>query len=239
MAKLIHADFYKTFHRVYFYILAAGLAALCFLMNYAKRGGMLGNMSSSVQFAVMLLEYPVIILSMVTQIVFSEEFQFHTLKNTASYGTNRTLLFTAKLITSILLCMILAAVVLAAYFGSMFIFLKHDAEFTSSLLNNFFMRLGVSCAVYAACITMSAFFTVLFRRNGLAIFFYYGVFYLMQYFLVLLHLEKFESYLLEAQFATIRKLSVTSFQKPLMVSAVTTLVFFIAGAVAFRRKDLC
>lgn len=239
MLKLIRADFYKTFHRSYFYVMALIIAALCFVMNFALRGGTYGSASCSTMFAMSLLSFPIFILPMITQIVFSEEYQSHTLKNTAAYGTNRMAIYTSKCIISVLLGVILAAVVLVAYFGGMFLFLPVDAKFNSELLREFFTRLAAASSVYIACISMAVCFSGFFSRNGMATFLYYGVFYLTEYLLQLLHLSKGNEYLLKTQIGLIMQSPITQLRQPVIISLVTMAVFFVGGAALFQKKDLC
>ena len=236
MLKLIHADFYKVFHRLYFYILTVVLAGLCFITIFAMKGSCA---SQSIKFAIAMFSMPVFILPMVTQIVFSEEYQSHTLKNTASYGTDRTVLFISKWITSILLSAILAAVLLAVYMGGTMLILKRDAAFNSALIQEFFTRLGAACSVYIACISMSVFLAAVFNRNGFAIFLYYALFYFTGYLLLLFRLGSATKYLLKYSLDAIMQNPATQLQQPVVVSLVTAVAFFVGGAVLFRRKDLC
>lgn len=237
MLKLIHADFYKVFHRSYFYILTVVLAGLCFITIFAMKSSSCA--SESIKFAIEMFSMPVFILPMITQIVFSEEYQSHTLKNTASFGTDRTVLFISKWITSILLSAILAAVLLAVYMGGTMLILKRDAAFNSSFIQMFFTRLGAACSVYIACISMSVFLAAMFNRNAFAIFLYYALFYFTVYLLILLQLASATKYLLKCSLDAIMQSPVTQLQQPVVVSLVTAAVFFVGGAVLFRRKDLC
>lgn len=240
MLKLIHADLYKVFHRMYFYIMMLALVVLCVIVNSAMHGsGQYGTASFSIMFAVSLLNLPVILMPMLTEIVSAEEYRDHTIKNTLSFGTNRTLLFLSKYICAVILGVILMAVVLGSYFGSMMIFLPKDPKFTSEIIREFFIRLGASCTVYLACISMAVFFTVLFNRSTMAIFLYYGVFYLTEYLLYLFHFSKGIDYLLKTQISNIMKLPIIQLQNPVVISLVTLLVFLMAGIALFRKRDVC
>lgn len=237
MLKLIHADLYKTFHRAYYFVMMLLIAALCVTLIFALRGGQYGNWSGSTACAISMLSYPIIFLPMLTQIVSAEEFHDHTLKNTLSFGTNRTTLYVSKWVTTVLLGVLLTAVVLAVYFGSSAMLLTKDAAFKG--FGDFFIRLGASCSVYLACISMSVFFIALFNRSTLAIFLYYGVFYLTDLILKLIHLNKGIDYLLKTQINSICAVPVAQLQKPVVISLVTMAVFFVGGLVIFRKKDLC
>lgn len=240
MLKLIHADLYKVFHRAYFYIMMAILAALCVFVNFAIHGsGAYNTASFSVTSAISFLSFPVILLPMLTEVVSAEEYRDHTIKNTLSFGTNRTVLFLSKSISAVILGVILMVVVVVVYFGSMMILLPKDANFTSDFMREFFIRLGASCSVYVACISMAIFFTVLFNKSTLAIFLYYGAFYLTDLLFKLFHFSKGIDYLLKSQISNITALPIVKLQTPVTISLVTMLVFLVAGIAVFRRRDVC
>lgn len=239
MLKLIHADFYKVFHRAYYFVMMLGICALCVGLIFALRGGQYGNWSGSSIMAISLLNFPIILLPMMTQIISAEEYHDHTLKNTLSFGTNRTALYVSKWVTAILLGLLLTVVVLAVYFGSTSMLLTKDAAFKWDVAREFFIRLGAACSVYIAGISMSLFFVALFNRSTLAIFLYYGAFYLTDLLLKLLHLNKGIDYLLKTQISDIMSKPISQLQTPVVISLITMVVFFAAGLAIFRRKDLC
>lgn len=239
MLKLMHADLYKTFHRAYYFVMMLLISALCVTLIFTLRGGEYGNWSGSAACAASMLSLPVVLLPMITQIVSAEEYRDHTLKNTLSFGTNRTALYVSKWVTTVLLGVLLMVVVLAVYFGSSAMLLPKDAAFKGEIFREFFIRLGAACSVYVACISMSVFFIALFNRSTLAIFLYYGAFYLTDLILKLVHLNKGVDYLLKTQINNICAVPVAQLQKPIVISLVTMAVFFVGGMVLFRKKDLC
>lgn len=238
MLKLMHADFYKTFHRVYYFGIILIVAALCIILNISIHtlNPEYNNATFSLSMAFSLMAMPVILVPMVTQIVTDED-RDHTLKNTAAYGTNRVLLYSSKWITEVLLFVLLAAAALAAFFGSMLL-LPRDATFTGAMVREFFVRLAAMSTVYAACISMSMFFSALFRSNNLAVFSYYGAFYLSGKLLMLFRLSDGSKYLLQTQSDAFLGNPVADFQTPLVISLVTMAIFFAAGAAVFRRKEV-
>jgi ABC-2 type transport system permease protein len=237
MLKMIHADLYKTFHRAYFFIMVLVVSGLCVAIMFAARGGSAGNWSGATLLGSMLLDYPILLIPMLTQIVYAEEFRDHTLKNTISFGMNRTTLFVSKWLTTIILGLIMAVVVLLFFFGSAAIIFPRDAQFTWDLVKVFFERLGASCLVYIASISMSVFFIQLFNKSTLAIFLYYGAFYLTDMILKLLKYEKGIDYLLKTQISAIISNPIEQLRDPIIISLVTMAAFFVAGIVFFRKKD--
>lgn len=237
MLKMIHADLYKTFHRAYFFIMMLVVSGLCVAMVFAMRGGTAASWSGAATLVSMLLDYPILLIPMITQIVYAEEFRDHTLKNTVAFGTNRTSLYISKWLTTIILGLIMAAVVLFFFFGSAALILPKDPGFKWELMKVFFERFGASCLVYVASISMSVFFIQLFNKSTLAIFFYYGAFYLTELILKLVKLEKGIDYLLKTQISEIMSKPIDQLQNPIVITLVTMAVFFAAGIVFFRKKD--
>lgn len=239
MLKLMRADFYKIFHRAYFFVMMLVIAALCVLLNISSRasGEEFQRASFSMGMALSLMAMPVVLAPMITQIV-SDEDRDHTLKNTVAFGSDRVLLYASKWLTALLLYGILAAAALGAYFGSMAILLQKDPGFTGEMVQEFFTRLAAMSAVYAACVSLSTFFSALFRNNGLAFVFYYGSFYLANQLLFLVKFSKGTEYTLKTQADQIIRQPLGSLPQYAAVSLVTMALFFAAGAAVFRRKDV-
>lgn len=240
MLKLISADLYKVFHRAYFYVLTLVLLALSLVMVVALHtGSPHANMASvALQVGIQYLSLPVMILPCLTDIILNEEYREHTMKNTISNGTNRVMLYSAKLVTAFLLGVIMMAVVLGIYFGSAMLILPHDAALNSALINGFFTRIAASCAVYAACLGMTAFFSTLCSRNTLWLFLFYGAFLFTDLLLKLFRLNKGIDYLLKTQIGAISANPVTQLATPVVISLVTLVVFYAAGTVLFCKKDV-
>jgi ABC-2 type transport system permease protein len=237
MLKMIHADLYKTFHRAYFFIMTLVVSGLCVALVFAMRGERAGNWTGAAGIGVALLEYPVFLLPMLTQIVYAEEFRDHTLKNTIAFGTNRTVLYISKWLTIIILGVIMAVVVLFFFFGTAALILPRDSNFTWDLIKEFFERFGASCLIYIAGISMSVFFIQLFNKSTLAIFLYYGGFYLTDLLLSLIKCNKGIDYLLKTQMSAMMYKPIDQLRDPIIITLVTMAVFFVAGIVFFRKKD--
>ena len=241
MLKQIHCDLYKVFHRFYFYIMALALGGLCILLNavMANQGGKAYPVSFSWQFFASVLSYGLFLLPMLTEIVLAEENREHTLKNAVSFGAARGTLFVSKFVTSVILGVILIAVVLTFYCGSSLLLLPKDAAFTADMVRGFFERVGVACIVYMAALAVSAFLSILLRRNSLFIFAYYGTIFLTDYLFKLLKISFLNSYLLKTQFSAISSAqSMMQMQMPFLVSIVTLAVFTVFGLFVFKKQDV-
>lgn len=239
MLKLIRADFYRLFHRAYVYGLLGGLAGLSVLVNFMiSRSGEYAIASFSWEFALEWLSLPLMLMPMLADIVFAEEYKEHTLKNIVANGTNRIALYLSKTVTSVLLGLLLAAVMLGVYCASSLLFLDRDPQFTQQLVREFFQRIGVACAVYIAGLTLANLFTVLFRRSSLSMFVYYGAVFFSPYLFRLLRLEMLQDYLLANQTGVVAKAPMAQLSGPLEVSAVTAAVCIVFGFVFFYRQDV-
>lgn len=240
MLKFIHADLYRIFHRLYFYLLTASIAGLCILVNFALSQSPDNSLTRlSWSMALSFLTFPAMLMPMLTELVTGEEFREHTLKNTLSFGISRKKLFASKLITSTILGVILGAAALASYCGSSLLFLRRDAGFTDAFIRDFFSRVGIACVIYAAGVVMATFLSVCFRRNSLSIFAYYGLLFLSPYFFTLLRLSVINKYLLVSQFKIIASGNPQQAQTALLIGVITLAVFALMEMFSLKRKDFC
>ena len=241
MFKQLRCDLYKIFHRFYFYVLTLALGGLCILINVVLLNpqGTPAPLSLSWQFLANLLSYGLFLLPMLTEIVLAEENREHTMKNAVSFGMARNTLFLSKFLTSVVLGIILIAAILVFYGGSSLMLLPKDADFTAELVRQLFAKIGAACAVYVAALAVSAFFSILLRRNSLFIFAYYGAIFLTGYLFKLLKISFLNRYLLKSQFTDILSAqSLNQMQTPFLVAAATLVVFTVCGLLVFKRQDV-
>ncbi len=237
MLKLIRADLYRSFHRFYLYLLAAGLAGICLLLTFQARGHAtaadLWRMAQA-----QLFGFPLMVIPMLPDIVFTEENREHTLKNTVAFGVNRAELYGSKTVTSILLGLLLAAAVLGVFCGSSLLLLPRGPEFTGELVRQFFVRFAALCSVYVGAVAVAAVFTIFLHRGALAVFAYYAAIYLSRYLFLLLHIPKANDYLLYSQVHPIVSGAPDAVRQAVLISFVTFAVFLALGAALFRRSDV-
>lgn len=242
MLKMIRADLYKVFHRPFFYLLLAGMAVLAFLVNFSLSRLSEGNTVYNSWMVVLtyFLSWPVLLIPVLIDLVGAEEYKEHTLKNSISYGMNRTKLYCSQLSVSAILGILVGAVALGAYCGSSLLLLRQDPSFTGVFAADFFRRVGVCCLGYAASIPIAAFLGVMLQKNSLFVFAFYAAVYLPQLLLNLFHLSDLSKYfLLMPQFS---RIAAGTSQQMLISAAVffATAVFFgILGIAFFRKKDIC
>ncbi len=239
MLKLIHADLYRCFHRLYLYLLAGALAGLCLLLSFQfRRQGDITAAQAWTFALTQLFGYPLLVIPMLPDIVFTEESREHTLKNTVAFGVSRVELYVSKALTAILLGLLLAAAALAVYCGGTLLLLPRGPVFAGGLAGQFFGRFAALCSVYVGAVAVAALFTVFLHRGALAVFVYYAAVYMSRYLFPLLHLPKAADYLLVAQVRPIVSGAPDAVRQAVLISLATLAAFLTLGAACFRRRDV-
>ena len=241
MIKSIHSDLYRTFHRMYMLVLIIGMAGLAVAVNIALSSSSnpeMASVSTSWNLALGMLTFPMFILPMLVDIVFAEEYKEHTLKNTVSSNTDRTVLYISKTITAILLGIILAAVTYAVWCGSSLVFLHHDVHFTSQFIQDFLTRIISVCADYIACIAVASFFAMILKRSSLFVFAYYGVVFFAKYIFTLFKVSSLSKFLLSEQVIVFERGSMAQMQNSILICLITLIVFTVLGVVFFKKQDV-
>lgn len=88
MSKIINADLYKSFHRVYVYVLMAVMVGASIFVNSILAYNKI-PLESSFGLALSILVFPLFFISMFADIITAEENKEHTMKNTISFGVSR------------------------------------------------------------------------------------------------------------------------------------------------------
>lgn len=174
MLKLIKADLYKSFHRMYLYIFMGVMGVFAILYNvivasaHAPREAAFGSV-------VIFLAFPLFLVVMFVDIVTAEENKEHTMKNTVSFGISRSKLFIAKNISTVLVAAAVAAFTLAAFFGSGLILLVPGKGYTPAFLSDLLLRISIALLLYVAAITLGTLLAIIIKRNALFTFAYFGI----------------------------------------------------------------
>lgn len=118
MVKYLNAELYKVRHRVYLFgflaVVLGGITAM-FMMMKANSGP---NTTTEAMLWVLPLTLSVglDLVVAISDMVFSDQYKYNTLKNEVSYGLPRFRIYFGKLIASAIMCVVLCAVILAYYF---------------------------------------------------------------------------------------------------------------------------
>lgn len=120
MVKYLSAEIYKLTHRKtylfgFFAFILGGIAAFMVLCKYNAGNG------ASLNFFLMnlppLFMTGMFLVLMVSDMVFSDQYKFNTLKNEASYGLPRTRIYLGKLIATALAAVVICAIIILFYAG--------------------------------------------------------------------------------------------------------------------------
>lgn len=137
MLNYIKSEFYRVFHGKVFYILTGTLSGLTVLMNiilYLFNRFVFEFPYGSIQYSLNILSGSMTTLllggMLVTSFMFSEEHKNGTLKNTVAFGIARGQFFTGKCIVCSAASLICMTVVLVFYYGSAYLLLNDPGGIT-------------------------------------------------------------------------------------------------------------
>ena len=118
MVKYLNAELYKVRHRVYLFgflaVVLGGMSAM-FMMMKANSGP--NTTTEAVLWVLPLaLSVGLYLVVAISDMVFSDQYKYNTLKNEVSYGLPRFRIYFGKLIATAIMCVVLCAMILAYYF---------------------------------------------------------------------------------------------------------------------------
>lgn len=132
MRNYLSAECYKVFHRSYFYVTLLVCLALEGLLLW---GSWLtyhwGN--TSIDFYSTALMIPVLLsvgmyaTLLTTDMVFSDQYKYTTLKNEVSYGLSRSRIYAGKLLVSLLVSLVAAVIMVGFYLLGCWVLYPHNA----------------------------------------------------------------------------------------------------------------
>lgn len=242
MSKIINADLYKSFHRVYVYVLMAVMVGASIFVNSILAYNKI-PLESSFGLALSILVFPLFFISMFADIITAEENKEHTMKNTISFGVSRNKFFIAKNISAVLVAVAVAVVTLAAYTISAWILLKPEKNDMSAVLSDFAIRIGVAMLLYVAAAVLATFLAAVIKRNAMFTFAYFGALILPVYVFKLLNLvnpffAKVQNVMLFMQVQIIAGVPQAQLINSVWVALVQIAVFAVLGLIVFRRQEI-
>lgn len=242
MLKLMKADFYKLLRRPYLYVLTGSLTFLMVFLNLSFHSG---TITRELTFAQMtqFLFFPLFLVAMFVDITTAEEIKHGTLKNTVSFGVNRTALYLSKLFTATLLGLACAAVILAAFLASGYLFVKPGAGFTDDFFQDFLMRIGVAFVLYIGGVSLGTVLAVLLKKNAAFGFAYPGLLLLPPIFLMILgsYLPVFGTAAKATLFVlcyNLPSMAQADFPLAILIGVLHYVVFGLLGAYLFSRQEI-
>ena len=119
MVDYIRAEFYKLFHRRYFYLALLFLFGCAALLvagwAFTNSNGNTVDFNSGGSMAILLLSVGLYAPVIVGDLVFSEQYKANTMKNEGSFGLPRSRIYLGKLLVSVIVGVVAAVAVLAFY----------------------------------------------------------------------------------------------------------------------------
>ena len=242
MLKLIKADLYKSFHRMYLYIFTCVMCAFAILYNVivASANAPLEAAFGSV---VIFLAFPLFLVVMFVDIVTAEENKEHTMKNTISFGISRSKLFIAKNISTVLVAAAVAAVTLAVFFGSGFLLLVPGKGYTPAFMSDLLLRISIALLLYVAAITLGTLLAIVIKRNAMFTFAYFGILVVPSLLLKLLSLVNpifgnARNALLYSQAQILAQATPAEMLMAVWIALAHIVVFVVLGLILFNRQEI-
>lgn len=133
MRNYLSAECFKAFRRSYLYLmlliclLGEGLLVLGYWLTWSWGNGTV-TFANTASMVAPLLSVGMYATLITGDIVFSEQYKNNTLKNEVSYGVNRALIYLGKLVTSLLVSVVAAAIMLAFYLVACWLLFPHGIE---------------------------------------------------------------------------------------------------------------
>lgn len=118
MGKYLNAELYKVCRRVYlFAFLVVVLGGITAMLMMLKANAGPGATAESVLWVLpLVLSVGLYLVVVISDMVFSDQYKYNTLKNEVSYGLPRFRIYFGKLIATAIMCVVLCTVILAYYF---------------------------------------------------------------------------------------------------------------------------
>lgn len=166
MAKYLNAEFYKVTHRKTYLLgflgTILGLIALFIGMMRANAGP-----NASFESFVSILAYAfsigLYLVVTITDMVFSDQYKYNTLKNEVAFGLPRARIYLGKLITSALTAIVLCVILLGFYLGAARLFFPLAGN-TGAVMRDFFIMVLASFPLWVG--GLSFFLMLLFVMKG-------------------------------------------------------------------------
>lgn len=241
MLKLLGADCYKAFHRVYFYVILASLSGVAILLN-ALMAHAHQTAESAVGTAGMLLAYPLFVICLFADITTAEENKEHTLKNTVAFGVPRSKVYLAKTASTMLLGLVTAAVTLAVFVGSAYALMPSKGGF-ADLVSATAPYLGTAVLIYLAACALATLLAFVIRKNALFSITYFGLLIVPTLLFKLLSLaypifSKAEDAMLYRQAQLIVSVPPAQLTGHALLALAYIAVFIFAGLLLFDRQEI-
>lgn len=253
MLNYIKSELYRTTHRKYPYVLIGTSSLICILVNvlalwFMKDQAAVNRITMPDMLMIStglftLIYYSVI---MIVDIVFSDEHKHQTLKNTVSFGINRTKIYLGKFIVEVIVATVSLIIVATVLILSSYICLGLGGASMAETLGNFGNKLIAVFPLWLTGIAIANLLAFNIKNNNIFAFAYLGVVAIFPGIIKLLGyykpiFAKIQSYLVSYNIKLIvgqdRILSddITKFY---VLGIVYITLITVIGIISFRRREI-
>lgn len=168
MFNYIKAELYRNFNRLYFWGYTFGICIFILAINIIMKITSVGsnvNLTVLFQAATFMLGIPVFLIVAMVDMCIAEEEKHVTLKNVVSFGFERNKLVLSKIIVTVILSIISAAIILTVFFGSSIMLFPIGDKFSIDIVINFITRLSGAMVLWIAAISICSFLAFVIKSN--------------------------------------------------------------------------
>lgn len=256
MMNYIKSEFYRMFHGKELYIYSFGMAGLTVIMNIvlALFGTNPHFPYASVKYSLNLLTFSIMFVCgaacFVTTALFGDEHKNGTIKNVTSFGISRTVLFTGKCIVCSVMCFISMIIVLVFYIGSAYLFLQNKE---TEPLQEMMKGIGAVLLWAFASVILTVLLCWLIKKESVMVMVWLAVMMFIPMVCQMLGLKiellgkaagwmpynflRFRDTVNAAEYNFIWN-SPGGLGKCLLSGAAGIIIFYVAGVLALRHKDI-
>lgn len=252
MLNVIKSEIYKTRHRVYLFV----FLGICCLLGlgavylFALSGGGQSRIyyEDILRLPLAALSFGVYFALIPCDIVFSEEYKHQTMKNTLTFGISRRSLYFGKLITSILVALFSAALIIGVFVGSAYLFLGvKDAAAAGEITQRMLLSLACSLPLWIGALSVLNMMSFQFRNSTIMSLSYVGLFAILSLLMTLMGyyvspvFDIIHDWMIMPQFDVIK--SAASISGPLILKCTAigfgyTVGSTVIGLLLFRKRDI-
>jgi len=253
MLNYIKSELYKTTHRKYPYIVIGVLSLICILVNIwvasiMKRHPGIDRISMSeilmASTGMFTMIYYTVI--MIVDIVFSDEYKHQTLKNTVSFGINRTKIYLGKFISELIVAIVSLVIVTSVLILSSYIFIGPDGATAVEALKNFGPKLIAVFPLWVVGLAIANLLAFNIKNNNILAFAYLGVVAVFPGIVSILAnfkpiFVKIQSILVSNQIKLITSQDIISsgdIAKCYVLGIIYVTLITAIGVVSFRRREI-
>ena len=245
MLNYIRADIYRNLNRKYFWIYTGIIAAMAVLVTvlFKVTNGIAGkDFNLVLNIATQTFTLPIYLVGAFVEMATSDEQKNQTFKNVVSFGVTRNTIAISKVITSVILSILSAFIILTAFSISGLILLGGPSDF----LSEFLIRFSLASVLWIGAISIGTFIALVFNSSNISAFVYMGIFAMTKNIISILSILVWDKFSYLNNFLISTKLNILA-KEPLimenigpaiLVGVIYTIVFTGLSMLYLRKKEI-